>query len=197
MEGMTIKEIAGICNVEKRTVELWAQKCEKSSQICEKISQAYKTKIPAHFTLEETIIIIKAGGRSTLADLLQENAAKAEPPSTALVARDLIKEMIPAMTAAIATAITTAMRQTSPLPVKYSQTSLPLPAASPDGEYYTIIGYGSMHGVNVNKTNAMILGREATKISRQKNIDIHKIPDERWGFVNSYHISVLQEVFTV
>ena len=65
MQEMTIKEIAGICNVEKRTVELWAQKCEK-------ISQAYKTKIPAHFTLEETIIIIKPGGRSTLADLLQE-----------------------------------------------------------------------------------------------------------------------------
>ncbi len=72
MTDMTIKEIAGICNVEKRTVELWAQKCEKSSQICGKISQAYKTKIPAHFTLEETIIIIKAGGRSALADLLQE-----------------------------------------------------------------------------------------------------------------------------
>lgn len=196
MNDMTIKQIAEICQVDERTVRNWAGKAaEKSSAITEKSSVSTSTH-PASFTLPETLAIIRAGNRSTLADLLQENAAKAEPQSTALVARDLIKEMIPAMTAAIATAITTAMSRTTS-PTNYRQSTLALPAASPNGEYYTIKGYGSMRGIHVNKTNAMILGREATRISRQKNIDVHKVPCEEWGVVNSYHISVLKEVFTV
>ena len=71
MQDMTIKEIAGICNVEERTVQLWAKKAgENISSVAEIISSAGHGK-PATFTLPETIAIIKAGGRSTLADLLQ------------------------------------------------------------------------------------------------------------------------------
>lgn len=198
MNDMTIRQIAELCDVDESTIYRWIQKstsaeCKSAIAKCKSAREESK---PARFTLPETLSIIRAGNRSTLADLLQENAAKAEPQSTALVARDLIKEMIPAMTAAIATAITTAMRQPTGQP-QFRQPTLALPAASLNGEYYTIKGYGSMHGVNVNNTNAVMLGREASRISRQKNTDIHKAPDERWGEVNSYHISVLKEVFTV
>ena len=108
-------------------------------------------------------------------------------------------ELATAVASAVTAAMTPLMRELrSPvLPIRYSQTTLALPAATPDGEYYTIKGYGSMHGVTVNNTNAVMLGREASRLSRQQNIDIHKIPDEKWGEVNSYYISVLKEVFTV
>jgi len=103
---------------------------------------------------------------------------------------------------AVAAAVTTAIKPLvlelrRPLPAGYRQATLSLPAASPNGEYYTIKGYGSLRGMAINNTNAVMLGREASRISRQRNINIHKAPDEKWGEVNSYHISVLKEVFTV
>jgi len=41
------------------------------------------------------------------------------------------------------------------------------------------------------------LGRIAGKVSREKNIEIRKIDDERFGIVNSYSVKVLEEVFQI
>jgi transcriptional regulator with XRE-family HTH domain len=80
---MTIKEIADLCKVERRTVQNWMAKVsEKDSKVLEKITKARETSIAASFTLEETIAIIRAGGNDTLADLLAENAKKVESTPT-------------------------------------------------------------------------------------------------------------------
>ena len=65
MNGMTIKQVAELCQVDERTIQRWA------AIAGDKMSSSTST-YPAAFTLPETIAIIKAGGRSTLADLLQE-----------------------------------------------------------------------------------------------------------------------------
>ena len=73
MEGMTIKEIAGICDVSESTVRNWIGSAEIAKPSAE-IAKA--TNEPFRFNLIDTLKIIRAGGRSTLADLLQENAGK-------------------------------------------------------------------------------------------------------------------------
>ena len=38
-------------------------------------------------------------------------------------------------------------------------------------------------------------GKHATKLSKSYGITIGKVPDERWGTVNSYSVDVLDEIF--
>jgi len=64
-------------------------------------------------------------------------------------------------------------------------------------DYYTIKGYASKQGVAIAYSDAYYLGKAASKLSREKAIEIRKADDEKFGVVNSYHVSVLKEVFTL
>ena len=61
--------------------------------------------------------------------------------------------------------------------------------------YFTISGYASLRGMNVDTSKANMLGRKATKLSREYGYDIDKVTDSRFGKVNSYHLDILKEVF--
>ena len=62
-------------------------------------------------------------------------------------------------------------------------------------DYYSILGYCRMKNIELSFSDAIHYGKEATRISKEKNIDIRKISDERFGFVNSYSVNVLEKVF--
>ncbi len=62
-------------------------------------------------------------------------------------------------------------------------------------DYYSILGYCRMKNIELSFSDAIHYGKEATRISKEKNIDIRKISDERFGFVNSYSVNVLDKVF--
>lgn len=64
-------------------------------------------------------------------------------------------------------------------------------------DYYSINGYANKIGQRIAFSDALSIGRLAGKLSREKDIEIRKVDDERWGNVNSYHTSILKEVFTV
>ena len=64
----------------------------------------------------------------------------------------------------------------------------------PEG-YYTIAGYASLRGLNVDLEQAKVLGRRATRLSREYGFDVSKTPDPRFGTVNLYHEGILKEVF--
>lgn len=65
-----------------------------------------------------------------------------------------------------------------------------------DPEHFTIIGFANKHGITLKTEEPKVLGLHATKLSRDRDRAILKIPDDRWGKVNSYHISILKEVFS-
>jgi hypothetical protein len=81
-QGMTIKEIAELCNVDRTTILRWAQKV-KDGAICTEISanctEAQDVKEPAKLGLRAVIAIIRAGGRETLASLLMDNTGRQVP----------------------------------------------------------------------------------------------------------------------
>lgn len=62
-------------------------------------------------------------------------------------------------------------------------------------DYYTIAGYASLRGLNVDINRANMLGRKASKVSRKYGYDIGKVQDPRFGTVNTYHVDVLKCVF--
>lgn len=65
----------------------------------------------------------------------------------------------------------------------------------PDGKYFSIRGYSKKIKQTVTKQEASDKGRAAAKISRQLGIAIDKLEDPRYGEVNIYHESILEQVF--
>lgn len=62
-------------------------------------------------------------------------------------------------------------------------------------DYYTVAGYASLRGINLDVRRANVLGRKAAKLSREYGLDINKAHSEVFGAVNTYHVDVLCEVF--
>ena len=60
---------------------------------------------------------------------------------------------------------------------------------------YTIAGYASLRGISVDVNRANMLGRKASKLSRDYGYEVSKTQDPRFGSVNVYHEDVLKTVF--
>ena len=62
-------------------------------------------------------------------------------------------------------------------------------------DYFSIIGYANMKGnTTITMTEARALSYKCKKMSVEKSIVIRKTPDERFGFVNSYRVDILDDV---
>lgn len=62
-------------------------------------------------------------------------------------------------------------------------------------DYFTVAGYASLRGLNVDINKANMIGRKASKLSKEYGYDIGKAKDTRYGTVNTYHVDILKEVF--
>jgi len=62
-------------------------------------------------------------------------------------------------------------------------------------QYYTVAGYASLRGINVDTKRANLMGRKAAKMSREYGVDIGEAHSTIYGRVNTYHVDVLCEVF--
>ncbi len=64
-----------------------------------------------------------------------------------------------------------------------------------DSDSYTIVGFCNKKQIKIKTSESSVRGAQASSLSRQRGKNIIKIPDERYGEVNSYHVSILEEVF--
>jgi hypothetical protein len=62
-------------------------------------------------------------------------------------------------------------------------------------DYFTIVGYGTLHHIKIGLPLAAALGRKATQICKARGYQTDKIPDPRFGEVKMYPTEVLDEVF--
>lgn len=63
-------------------------------------------------------------------------------------------------------------------------------------EYFTIVGYFRYKGREVPPDkDAREFGRLASKLSRERGVDMTDIPDTRFGHIRAYHISILDGLF--
>lgn len=65
-----------------------------------------------------------------------------------------------------------------------------------DSRYITILAFARFIGVNIPRDRANFLGRYAGRVCRSLGLPIGKVPDERYGKVNSYPKEVVQDVFS-
>jgi phage regulator Rha-like protein len=62
-------------------------------------------------------------------------------------------------------------------------------------DYFTIVGYGTLHRISVNLKQASSLGRKASELCKRRGIETDRIPDPRFGEVKMYPRHILDEVF--
>lgn len=62
-------------------------------------------------------------------------------------------------------------------------------------DFFTIAGFGSLIGINVNLKLASSYGQKASKLCKERDIAMDTIPDPRFGKVRMYPRSILEEVF--
>jgi phage anti-repressor protein len=62
-------------------------------------------------------------------------------------------------------------------------------------DYFTILAYCKRNHIQLNFSEAIQKGKIATKLSKEKGIDLRQVSDEKYGYVNSYKESVLKETF--
>ena len=60
---------------------------------------------------------------------------------------------------------------------------------------FSIAGYASLRGLNVDVNTANLLGKKAAAMSREYGYPISTTPDPRFGKVNVYHTDILKIVF--
>lgn len=65
----------------------------------------------------------------------------------------------------------------------------------PQIEYFTIMGYCHNHNITISLNDAQSYGQRASRLSRSRNVNMGRTADPRFGEVNTYHISILDEIF--
>ncbi len=62
-------------------------------------------------------------------------------------------------------------------------------------DFYAVSGYASLRGIQIDISKASILGRKASKLSRESDYPIGEASDPRFGRVNTYHLDILKTIF--
>jgi hypothetical protein len=61
--------------------------------------------------------------------------------------------------------------------------------------YWTISAWCKLNNLTLSLEEAKRKGRQASRLSKNWNVSVSNVPDERFGTVNSYREDVLEEVF--
>ena len=65
----------------------------------------------------------------------------------------------------------------------------------PENKHFTVAGYANLTGKTVDIKAASRIGRRCATLSKEQGLPIGDIKDPRFGYVHTYHESVLQAVF--
>ena len=188
---MTTREIAKATGKEERTVRRWVNKVAvRMSAVAVKMS-ASSPAHPANYDLEETISIIEEGMGKNAAAIYRENAAKSTV-SSVLTDRDF--QMIAHI---VSVAVSETMKAYDSRMRAVEEKVDRVPLLGYDETHMTVLGFCKANGITVSISGAIAHGKEAARISREEGMSIKRVPDERFGSVNSYHKAVLQKVFSL
>jgi hypothetical protein len=179
---MTTKQIAEALDKDETTVRRWVKRLAgKKPELAGKVA-ASSPMVPAEWGLDETVDIIEVGLGRNAALIWRENAVRQNlPQSAGVVTRSDLAEFCHTLVGEM-------IKQFLPLIQKPAALEIVQ-------DYFTIKGYANKVGVQITYSEAITIGRAAKKLSIDLGKEVHLVDDERWGRVNSYHISVLEEVF--
>lgn len=61
--------------------------------------------------------------------------------------------------------------------------------------HLTVIAYANMKGIKPNTYNSSAIGRKATKLCKDRELLIGTVVDSRYGYINTYPVEILDEIF--
>lgn len=64
-----------------------------------------------------------------------------------------------------------------------------------DTNHFTIIGYANLKGINLDGFHTGVLGRKATKLSKEQDYIVTSVPDAKYGKIGVYHKDIIEQVF--
>jgi len=173
---MTIKEIVKLTGKSETTIRRWISSA-KMAHISAKMADAGSAKVPADFTLDETIAIIRAGGNHTLADLLKQNAE--QDKKTALTKREI--QMIQVAVRQVTEDIMEQINRTRPAktelpPGKIEMLHLPSPEKNERDQLNQII---RKYASNQSLPHAIVWGQLYQELYYRLNINVRKRAQNR------------------
>lgn len=62
--------------------------------------------------------------------------------------------------------------------------------------HMTVLGYAKMLELDIDLKSSQMIGKRATRLCNQRDLEVRPIQDERYEFVNAYPIEILKEIFT-
>lgn len=62
-------------------------------------------------------------------------------------------------------------------------------------EYATLMAYSRLKGLSLSSEEAKVHGMRISALCRDSGIEIRRVPDDRWGSVNAYPLSVVEPYF--
>jgi hypothetical protein len=193
---MTAKQIARQIDRTERAVQKWAKSLsEHHSLMAEKIS-ASSPAHPADYNLDETLLIIEKGLGKNAAAIYRTNAMASQAPAPVTDRLERIEKNMELITTVMLGMLQIRQPTDSAGHVPVRQPSRPQLEAPQPSTYYTIAGYCRKLGITgLTATEAIQLGKEAARLSREEGVRIGSCPDTRWGTVNKYHFAILDEIF--
>lgn len=180
MENMTTRELSEVAGVSVDTIRRIAKKFYPG-----KLSQG----ATAMFNKQQSMDILQEVRKKNFVELNNQQDTQLQQSTEVL--QQNTEVMIQAMAAAMQVAISPLIEEIKAIK---SQPALPAPVKE---DYYSLVAYFQLNKMTANRSELAMHGRELKKIARFKNLEIKKIPDERWGTVNSYPLEVLDEYFAV
>lgn len=61
--------------------------------------------------------------------------------------------------------------------------------------HLTVIAYANMKGINPSTYNSSAVGKKATKLCRDRGLLTGTVVDSKYGYINTYPVEVLDEIF--
>jgi len=174
---MTIKELADVAGVSQDTIRRVGKKY---------FSEMHSKGIKTNYTEKQCEFIMSEVKKKNMVSKLPQTAEVV--PQIAEVNYEMIGKMIGM---AIATALSPIVDKLD----KIGKTNT-LQLNAPKEDYFSLVGYTSLNGIKVNRSELAIHGMTLKKLAVEKGLPIKYIPDERWGKVNSYPIELLNEYFS-
>lgn len=181
---MTIKELADYLELDESTVRKEIKKI-----LPNKIKNGIKTKL----SKEEVSIYIdarKVGIRGS--EVSQDNTGASQNNTIDNIS--FMENMLKTLSV-MASELKSQRNDIAAL--KQKQQLLEDQSSTITQDYYSILAYCKLHDIKITFSEAIAFGKTASKLSQEKEYEIRKIPDERFGKVNSYHIKILESVFAM
>ncbi len=171
MESMTIKELAQVAGVSTETIR-----------------RTSKELFPESLKKGRLTVFSKAQCFDIIQKVPKKNMVNMDLPQPVAQPAQNVEVIAQAVAIAMQSVMMPIMEK-----LLNNQKALPEPTRE---DSYSLVAYCKINQIKVNRSELALHGRSLKKIATREGIELKKITDERWGFVNSYPVEILKEYFS-